>query len=178
MINKDDTGLIVVDVQGKLSELMHESQALFAQIKRLIQGANLFAMPVLAFEQLPEKLGATRSEIAQLLPTPALWKNTFSGLANPTIKTAISNTGLKKWLVVGIEAHVCVYQTVVDLLAQGHEVELVVDAISSRAYSNKEVAVTKMQALGAGITTTEMALFELQKQASGAEFKQFINIVK
>lgn len=178
MINQANTGVIVVDVQGRLSELVQHSDELVAQIVRLLQGAALFSLPVVAMEQIPEKLGSTRAEIAALLPSPALAKTSFSGLGNADIARAIQNTGRRHFLLVGIEAHVCVYQTAVDLLQAGFGVHLVVDAISSRTLSNQTLAIKKLQTLGAQLTSTEMALFELMRDAQDEKFKDFIQIIK
>lgn len=178
MLTKDDTGLIIIDVQGKLSELMHESSALFEQVKRLIKGATAMNLPIVWMEQIPEKLGTTRPEIAELLSGEALAKTTFSGWRNEKIAESIKSAQRKHWLVAGLEAHVCVYQTVADLLANDYSVELVTDAVSSRVESNKKLAIDKMASLGARLTSVEMALFELQEIAEGLEFKQLIQIVK
>lgn len=178
MLTKDNTGLIIVDVQGKLSELVHESSALFEQVKTLIKGATLMGLPIICMEQLPEKLGKTRPEIAELLTGKAFEKSTFSGWRNAAIAEQIEKTECEHWLVAGIEAHVCLYQTVADLLANGFIVHVVTDAISSRVLANKELAIRKMTCLGAGLTSVEMALFELQETAEGDEFKQLIQILK
>lgn len=178
MLTKDNTGLLVIDIQGKLSELIHESGALFAQVKTLIKGANLMGLPIVCLEQLPNKLGRTREEIAELLPQPAFEKSTFSGWRTEAIAHKIKDTGCEHWLVVGIEAHVCVYQTVADLLANGFMVEVVTDAVGSRVLANKDLAISKMESLGARLTSVEMALFELQEIAEGDEFRQLIKIVK
>lgn len=178
MLNKNNTGLIVVDVQGKLADIMHQSEAMQEQLKRLIQGANILELPIVWMEQLPDKLGKTKADIAKLIKAEPLPKSTFSGWQTPTIKQAIEQAGCQHWLVTGIEAHVCVYQTVADLLANGLHTHLVVDAISSRTQSNKELAISKMQQLGSQLTSVEMALFELQQIAEGATFKELIQIIK
>lgn len=178
MLTKDNTGLIIVDVQGKLSEMVHESSALFEQVKRLVNGANLMQLPVICLEQLPAKLGKTRPDIAELLVEDAFEKSTFSGWRTKAIAEKIKEAGCEHWLVVGIEAHVCVYQTVADLLANGFIIHLVTDAISSRVLANKELAINKMASLGANLTSVEMALFELQEIAEGEDFRQLIQIVK
>lgn len=178
MLTKEKTGLLVVDIQGKLSELVHASDALFAQVKTLINGVNLMGLPVICMEQLPAKLGHTRPEIAELISGAALEKSTFSGWRMDAIAEKITTTGCTSWLVVGMEAHVCVYQTVSDLLAQGFKVELVTDAVGSRTLANKELAVSKMASLGASLTSVEMALFELQERAEGDAFRELIKIIK
>jgi len=178
MLNKSNTGLIIIDVQGKLAEIMHESDALLAQLRVLIQGVSAMGLPIVWMEQVPEKLGPTKPQIAELLSGTALAKNTFSGWQADNIATAIKEAGCKNWLVAGIETHVCVYQTVADLLAQGLQTHLVTDAVSSRVLANKELAIQKMAAMGAQLTSVEMALFELQKIAEGDAFRALIKIVK
>ena len=178
MLDTSTTGLLIIDVQGKLAELMHESEALFNRLKVLIQGAKILDLPIVWIEQIPEKLGATRPEIAELLPGQALAKSTFSGFGTPEIEQTIRGAGRQQWLVAGIETHVCVYQTVCDLLVRSYDVHLVTDALSSRTLDNKVLALEKMSRLGAQLTSVEMALFELQKNAEGPVFKQLIQIIK
>lgn len=178
MLTVKNTGLIIIDVQGKLADVVHDSQTLQEQIRRLIQGANVLQLPIVWMEQLPDKLGRTKPQLAELIFTEPLPKSTFSGWQTAAIRQAILDTGRQHWLVLGIEAHVCVYQTVADLLANGLHTHLVVDAISSRTQSNKELAISKMQQLGSQLTSVEMALFELQQVAEGAVFKELIQIIK
>lgn len=178
MLNKNNTGLMIVDVQGRLSTLMHDSETLFASLRTLIAGANVLGLPVVWMEQLPQKLGPTREEIRDLLPGGPLIKNTFSGLQTEAISQQVKALKLQNWLVAGLETHVCVYQTVCDLLRNKYDVHLVTDAVSSRTLANKELGIRKMESLGAQLTSVEMALFELQKVAEGAEFKQLIQVIK
>ncbi|UZK03490.1 hydrolase [Venatoribacter cucullus] len=178
MLNKDTTGLMIVDIQGKLSDLMHDSAAMFTQVQKLIKGAEVLGLPVIWMEQLPSKLGKTRPEIAALLPGQAYEKHSFSGMQNTEIAKAVQHTRRKQWLVAGLESHVCVYQTVCDLLRSQYEVHLVTDCVSSRVLANKELAIRKMEKLGAHLTSMELALFELQRVAEGPEFKQLIQIIK
>ncbi len=178
MLNKDTTGLMIVDIQGTLSDLMYDSASMFAQVQKLIRGAQVLGLPIVWMEQIPSKLGKTRPEIAALLAGQPFEKHSFSGMQNPAIATAVQQTRRKQWLVAGLESHVCVYQTVCDLLRSQYEVHLVTDCISSRVLPNKELAVRKMEKLGAHLTSTEMALFELQRVADGPEFKQLIQIIK
>ncbi|UTW47365.1 isochorismatase family protein [Bacterioplanoides sp. SCSIO 12839] len=177
-MNKHNTGLILVDVQGKLAEQMVDYQGLFERLRVLIAGAQLMDIPIVWMEQLPAKLGATRDEIIDLLPGQALEKNTFSGLKNEKIVQTIQSHKRSSWLVAGIEAHICVYQTVSDLLSQKYDVQLVTDAVSSRSEENRALAIAKMQSLGASLTSVEMALFELQEIAEGDVFPELIRLVK
>ena len=178
MLDKKRTGLIVIDVQGKLAGMMHESEILFQQLRTLIEGANLLEMPIIWLEQLPDKLGTTRAEIADVLPCEPLIKHTFSGMANDDIAAAIKNSGCDTWLVAGIESHICVYQTVCELMDAGYQVELVTDAVSSRTEANKALAIRKMETLGVRMTSVEMSLMELQRVAEGDSFRQLVKLIK
>ncbi|MDH4158512.1 MAG: isochorismatase family protein, partial [candidate division Zixibacteria bacterium] len=107
-----------------------------------------------------------------------LVKNTFSCCGNQGFSEQLTGLGRKQVLLVGMETHVCVYQTAVDLLGEGFEVHLVADAVSSRTLENKQIGIGAMRDLGARVTSVEMALFEMLQVAEGEKFKQIINIVK
>lgn len=178
MINIENTGLIIVDIQGNLAEQMYEKESLFKQTSILIQGAKLLNLPIIWVEQIPEKLGATHPEIAKHLTGSAYAKSSFSALGCKDIKQAILSNDKTDWIVAGIECHICVYQTVRDLLAMDLRVHLATDAVSSRTPENKQLGINAMQAAGAKLTGSEMALFELQQKAEGAAFKSLIKLVK
>ena len=178
MLNRQDTGLMIVDVQGKLAEIVHESDELLRQLRILLQGAEVLELPIVWVEQLPDKLGATHDSIAPLIPGQALVKNTFNGMANPTIAEAVREADCANWLVAGIETHICVYQTVAGLLDSGCRVEVITDAVSSRIEPNKQMGIDKMASLGARLTSVEMALMELQTVAEGEGFRRLIQLIK
>ena len=179
MLNIDDTVLVVVDVQGKLATLMYEHELLFRNLQAMIKGARLLELPVLWLEQLPDKLGPTIPQLQEVLSDlQPMTKSTFSGCGASGFLPALEATGCKKVLLVGIEAHICVYQTAADLLALGYEVEIVADAVSSRLKASKKTALAKMSALGAGLTTVEMALFELMKTADVPVFRDIGKLIK
>lgn len=173
MLTTDNTALVLVDVQGKLAQMMPERETLFANLQIMVSGARLLQLPVLWAEQNPQKLGGTIPELTALLPDQQPFsKMSFSCAGAEGFSAALHKAGRKQLLVMGIEAHVCVYHTVLDLLAQGYEVEVVEDAIGSRVASNKQVAVRKLCARGAGLTSTEMSLFELLGSAEHPAFRQ------
>jgi nicotinamidase-related amidase len=178
MITIEDSGLLIVDVQGKLAEKMHESPAMFKNLSILIQGARLFDIPIVWVEQLPNKLGPTHKNIAQYLTGQVISKSTFSAWGNDDVRYQIEKFNRRNWLIAGIECHVCVYQTVRDLLKMHYDVHVVSDAVSSRTLENKNLGLQAMQVAGAKLTSTEMVLFELQKKAEGEVFKQLIKLVK
>lgn len=180
MLKRDQAVLIVVDIQGKLAQLMHDKEELFANATRMIEGAKALGVPIIWTEQVPEKLGATTPEIAELLQTVAapISKISFSCVGCQPFMAQLAELGRRQILMMGIEAHICVYQTTVDLARQGYEVHVISDAVSSRVAGNKQVGLNRMQAQGAVISSTEMALFELLKRAEGAAFKTITQLVK
>ena len=179
MLTRDDTALVIVDVQGKLATLMHDQPSLYKNLVAMVSGARELALPVLWMEQIPHKLGPSIPEIVELLPEQnPVSKSSFSCYGEPAFVSALEQTNKKTVLIVGIEAHICVYQTAMDLCRSGYEVEVVSDAVSSRSETSKSVALDKMASAGIGITCTEMALFELMKTAEAPEFRAVAKLIK
>ncbi len=180
MLTPNNTTLVVIDVQGKLAQLMSQKEALFDNLQKIIKGAQVLELPIIWNEQLPEKLGPTLPEIAELLShsTQPIAKSSFSCCGNPPFMEALAATQRKQVLLAGIESHVCVYQTCLDLLNFGYEVEVVTDAVSSRTEENRQIGLARMQQAGATLTSTEMTLFELLRVAAGPKFKEITRIVK
>lgn len=179
MLNPQETGLIVVDIQGKLAKLVTDSDAMISQCQKLIQGAKALGLPIVLLEQNPDKLGATTPEISDLLNgINPIAKFTFNGGEEPAFMDAITQTGRQSWLVCGIEAHICVYQTTAHLLQQGFDLHLVSDCISSRHAADKELAIAKMMQMGISITGMEMCLYELVKDCRKPAFKDILGLVK
>lgn len=179
MLKSEHTALLIVDVQGKLAQLMCGKQVLFENLRKIIKGCQVLEIPILWAEQIPEKLGPTIPEIAELLTGIApIGKTSFSCCESERFMQALKDSGCAQALIVGIEAHVCVYQTAMGLVDLGYEVEIVADAVSSRTLENKAVALKKMASAGVGLTSTEMALFEMLETAESGAFKKIIEIVK
>ncbi|MFT5283676.1 MAG: nicotinamidase-related amidase [Yoonia sp.] len=179
MLDTNNTGLIVVDMQGKLAHLVNDSELMFHNVSKLIRGCTLLNLPILVLEQNPEKLGQTAPEIQPLLANyPCIKKYDFNACADPHFVEEVTNADVENWLICGIEAHVCVYQTAMGLQQMGNSVELVVDCIGSRQDKNKQLAVTKLQNKDVGITSAEMCLFELIGNCTDANFKSFLDIVR
>ena len=179
MLHRNNTVLTVVDVQGKLAALMHEREALFAGLKTLIRGTRILGLPILWAEQNPEGLGPTVPEVAgELAGLEPIPKKSFSCLGDLRFRTALEDVRRRQVLLCGIECHVCVYQTAVDLLERGYEVHVAADAVSSRTPGNREIGLQRMQHMGAAVTCTEMALFELLRCAEGDAFKEILALVK
>jgi isochorismate hydrolase len=171
--------LTVVDVQGKLAQLMHDREALFKNVQILVQAAKILDIPILWCQQCPDALGPTIPEIAQLLAgNEPINKAAFSCCGEEQFNTKLKEIERKQVLLCGIETHVCIYQTAVDILRQDFHVEVIADAVSSRALENKQIAINRLAAEGAKITCTETALFELLKTAEHPQFKQVARLVK
>jgi nicotinamidase-related amidase len=180
MLKIDQTVLVVIDVQGKLAQVMHQKEVLFANLEKIIKGASVLGLPIIWTEQVPEKLGPTSPEIAALLvsQTKPIAKSSFSCCGHPPFVDALKTLKGRQVLLAGIETHVCVYQTALDLLTADYEVQIVTDAVSSRTAENKQIGLKRMKTAGAVLTSTEMALFELLRTAADPHFKEIAKIVK
>ena len=179
MLTVEKTVLIVVDVQTKLSRVMYEKEKLFENLQKLVKGVQVLGIPIILTEQNPDGLGPTIPEVAHLLPdVQPLPKLSFSCCGDERFLQKLEALKRDQVLLSGIETHVCVYQTALDLLSLGYEVQVVADAVSSRTADNKEIGLKKMRSAGAGLTSTETALFELLRVAEGTNFKEILNIVK
>lgn len=179
MLRTDNTALLIVDVQGNLAHLMHEKENLFENLTKIIKGAQILKVPILLVEQNPAGLGPTIPELAGLFTdlTPVS-KISFSCCGNEIFLRKLQALQPKNILVAGIETHVCVYQSVRDLIKAGYTVEIIADAVSSRNVENKRIGLEKIRDAGAQITSVETALFELLEAAEGDRFKRIIEIVK
>lgn len=179
MLDVQQCCLVVVDVQGKLAQLMHNKDALFKNVRILIQAAKILNIPILWCQQCPAALGPTVSEIAELLAgNKPIDKSAFSCCGDDAFNTGLNQLAKGQVLLCGIETHVCIFQTAVDLLARGFRVDVPADAVSSRTIENKQVAVSRMAGLGVNITSVEMALFELLRTAEHPQFRQIAKLIK
>lgn len=179
MLTTDKVVLVVIDMQGKLAQSMYRKELLFENVQKIIKGAQVLGIPILVTEQNPRGLGPTTPEIAGLIPgVRRIAKLSFSCCGDELFSDALSALQRRQVLLSGIEAHVCLYQTTVDLRASGYEVHVVADATSSRTPVNRDVGLQKMKDAGAIITSVETVLFELLRVAEGPQFKQIISIIK
>ncbi len=178
MLQADSTLLVVIDIQDALARAMHDAKQLIAGAVKLARGMKVLDVPAIFTEQNPAGLGPTVPPLAEVLEEQPITKRAFSCCGAPAFVQAVEAAGRKQIVLCGIESHVCVYQTAVDLLARGCEVQVAGDAVSSRTEANKQVGLDKMRAAGAGVTSVETALFELLKVAEGPKFKEILAIVK
>ena len=179
MLKIDDTLLLMIDVQEKLFRVMPEKETLLLNLSKLVRGCRLLGVPALIIEQNPAGLGPTVETISSLLPDVLkVTKFSFSCCAEADFIDQVKSTGRRQILICGIESHICVYQTGSDLLSAGYEVQVVSDAVASRAPQNKELALQRLAAEGGVITGVEMALFELLRTAKAEQFKAISAIIK
>jgi nicotinamidase-related amidase len=179
MLNRDEAVLIFIDVQRRLAEKMHDKRHLFNNLECMVACAQNLKVPILLTEQIPEKLGGTSERFRIMLESMmAIEKTAFSCCGEPVFMEAFESLKKKQAIMVGIEAHVCVYQTALDLIADGIEVFVVADAVSSRAPENKELALEAMREAGAKIIPTETAVFALLRDAADPCFKALLKLIK
>lgn len=177
MMSIGDTALLVVDVQERLVPAIAGHDRVVWNIRRLIDGARVLGLPVVATEQYPQGLGPTMPELAERLgEIPA--KLTFSCGGCAQIFRELESRGIFKLLVCGMETHVCVQQTVLDLMAAGWRVYVAVDAVGSRYAVDRQTALSRMDSSGATLTTTEAALFEWCQVAGTPQFREISRLAR
>lgn len=174
---RQGTTLVIVDVQERLVPAMPEPvyRQVLANIQLLRQAADLLALPVLTTEQYPRGLGHT---VAELRGGQTVGKITFGCCGEPTFLDALRELQTRRVLLVGMEAHVCVYQTVLGLRQAGIGVHLIQDAICSQRKSDYRTALHNAAQAGAVLSSTEMALFQLLERAGTPEFKAISTLIK
>lgn len=178
LLSRDESRLLIIDMQEKILPVINDQVTILANCLKLIQAANILEVPTTATEQYPKGLGATVGEIAERLPDRPE-KIEFSCLNCLDWNSSASDPeGRFKVVVAGIESHVCVLQTVLDLLSQGFRVFVAADAVGSRKPLDREIALQRMASSGAVITTTESVLFEWCERAGTPEFKEISRLVR
>jgi nicotinamidase-related amidase len=175
----DQTALLVVDVQEKLQPHMHDAETLLCQVARLIDVVNVLELPVLVTEQYRKGLGSTVRQLGERLDQAVCTheKLKFSACIDP-VRKQLQGRSIRSVLVCGIEAHVCVLQTCLDLAESGFVTGVVTDAIGSRHPADREVAVQRMSQAGVVPTTVESVALELLCEAGGDRFKAILEIIK
>ena len=175
-LDRERAALVVVDVQEAFRKAIPSFEQVAGSVAKLVQGAEAMGLPVLVTEQYPKGLGETVPEVAEHLPEgiEPIEKLRFSAVE----ADGFHLDGRDQALVCGIEAHVCVNQTVLDLLDTDVEVHVVGDAVGSRTDENRELGLHKAERAGAVLTSVETALFELLRGSDADEFKQVQRLVK
>ncbi|TVP87311.1 MAG: hydrolase [Alkalicoccus sp.] len=179
MLNKHQTMFVLVDVQGRLAEIVHESSWMQENLVKLVRALKILDVPIIWLEQYPEGLGPTSPTLAvHLKGIEPIKKMTFNGCYNPEFTKKTEGQRRQQVIVGGIEAHVCVCQTSLGLKNAGYEVHVPTDAVSSRTPENKNIGLERMKNAGIILTGVETAVFELLETAESREFKEVIQLLK
>jgi nicotinamidase-related amidase len=179
ILNRHSCALLIVDVQQKINAVMMHREQVVDNIIKLVKACHILKVPIFITEQYPQGLGPIEPAILQALEHQApAQKMTFSCCGAPAVMAELANHGIQQVIVTGIECHVCVQQTGLDLLAHGFQVHLPKDAVSSRKAIDYETAIERMARAGVIITTIESSMFELLVQAGTPEFKQVAKLIK
>jgi nicotinamidase-related amidase len=178
-ILQNETAAVVIDIQEKLLPHIYEGENILQNCLTLIEGLKILAIPIIITQQYTKGLGATVPSIVQKFPEFAyIEKISFSCHEEPAFREQILSLGKSNIILCGIESHVCVLQTCIDLLSAGLIPVVVEDCISSRKPNDKRIATDRMRKEGACITTCESLLFELTRFAGSETFKNISRIVK
>jgi nicotinamidase-related amidase len=178
-LDRSRAALVVVDVQEAFRPAVLDFEEVAVNVAKLVRGAQILGLPTFVTEQYPKGLGHTVSEVSQHLEgVIPVEKMSFSALEAKGFAAALSDSACDQVVLCGIEAHVCVNQTAQDLLADGTEVHVAQDAVSSRTAANRALGLQRMESSGAIATSVETALFELLREAGTPEFKEVQALVK
>ena len=173
--------VLAVDLQQKLVPLIRHHERVIAAIGKLLDGARVFQLPVLVTEQYPKGLGPTVKVLRDVLDASAatvLEKPTFSAWAHPAVREAILAVDRPQVIMVGVEAHVCIQQTALDLISRDYDVFICADAVGSRSSMDYDRALERMRHDGAFVTTVESVLFELCNRCDTPQFKALLAVIK
>lgn len=174
------TGIWLIDVQERLFPHVERACEVLERLRFVLKSARLLQLPCFVTEQQPDSLGGTLESLQNLLSSGITIypKTTFSGYADPEIKKAIDRTSIEYWILTGIEAHICVLQTAKDLILAGKQVVVLNDAITSRSIYDYSTAIAEMKEMGVRISSAETVFYELLRDASSVDFKEFLQLVK
>lgn len=178
LIRAKESVLIVIDMQERLVPAMQAPARTIRNTRTLLQGASEVGVPVIMTEQYPDGLGPTVPELARAPETTVISKMHFSCMEEPAFAAHFRSLGRKQAVIAGMESHICVMQTAASLIEDGTQVFVVSDATASRTLESERACIERLSAMGAGIVTTEMVVFEWLGQAGTPEFKRMLPYVK
>ena len=179
LLNRKNTGLIVIDVQEKLVPAIHNNKEVIGNCVKLIEGFKALDLPVFVTEQYPEGIGKTVKSIHNALGDIAVKeKMIFSCMGIEGFALELRKARLDYIVLCGIETHVCLWQSSMDLLNDGFNVTVASDCVSSRKESDRITALTRMAQNGVQVASCEMILFELLEKSGDEEFKKILSIIK
>lgn len=178
ILKREKCALLIIDIQGRIINVMRNKELMIENTLKLIKGMKILDIPIYYTEQYPKGLGETIPELKEELNSEAVQKMTFSCTGAGELFKELINKNITQVIVCGIESHVCVQQTVLDLIANGFQVDVAADAVTSRRKMDYELALNRIQSNGAEITSTESILFEILDVCGTPEFKEVIKLVK
>jgi len=179
LLDKENTALLIIDVQEKLMEVMGNGQRIVTNILNLLQLSELYDLPVILTEHFPKWLGSTLPEIVKSLPsTYPIKKLNFNCCDVDAFNRKLDSTGRKNIIITGVESHICVFQTCASILERGFNAHVPQDAVDSRTEENWRVGLELMNKAGAYITSTETVIYQILKKAGTKEFKKMLKLIR
>ena len=179
LLNKENTGLIIVDAQEKLMQVMGQKERVTDRILKLLDLARVFHLPVILTEQYSKNLGPTLPAIQESLPVyDPIEKLHFNCCDVDAFNDSLETRELQNIILTGVETHICLFQTCVALLERGYRVHIPHHAVDSRTEDNWQIGLSLMQKAGATITSTETIIFQILKKAGTTEFKALLQTIK
>ena len=176
---REESLLLIIDFQQELLKVMDSWEKIARKVSQLIQAADILEVPVLVTEQYKKGLGETHSELIREIKSPVVFqKEYFSACLEKDFLAAVHSFHRNKIVVVGMETHVCVLQTCLDLIKSGFNVHVVADAVASRVNENRDVAIDLLRQAGALVSSTEIVIFQWACRANTDEFRRILPIVK
>ncbi|MBM9537602.1 isochorismatase family protein [Desulfobulbus alkaliphilus] len=176
---REESALLIIDIQQAMLKVIAGWEQVANRVRQLIQAADTLTVPILLTEQYRKGLGETLPQLLGEIVAPrVMHKEHFSACLEPDFLPAIASLNRARIVVVGMETHVCVLQTCLDLLKSGYQVHLVTDAVASRTEANRQVAIDMLRQAGAVITSTEIVIFQWACRANTDEFRRILPIVK
>jgi len=179
-LSRESAALAVIDMQEAFRPVISDFGEVASRIAKAVEGARLLEVPVIVTEQYPKGLKHTAEEILARLPAELkpIEKSCFSSCGSQDFISQLTSRNIKQVVICGIEAHICVLQTSLDLLERGFQVFPLVDCITARKHENKQTALARLTQAGAIPSTLEMALFEMMGTADSPQFKAIQKLVK
>lgn len=178
-ILKENTVGLVIDIQERLVPVMEENEQLVENCSKLIQGLQILGLPLLVTQQYTKGLGETIEEIKSVIKDfEYIEKKDFSCYDEPVVAEKLAYLGARNVIICGIESHVCVLQTAIDLKEAGYNPVVVMDCVSSRSFDDVDLAAERFRFEGIMMTSLESILFELTRSSSAPEFKEISKLVK
>ena len=179
LLDKEHTGVVIIDVQEKLMQVMGQKQKVLDNIIRLLHLSQLYRLPVILTEHYRKWLGPTLPVIVEALPYyNPIDKMHFNCCDVGAFNDRLNSEGLRNIIVTGVESHICIFQTCVSVLEKGYSVHIPQDAVDSRTDENWRVGLRLMEKAGAVITSTEAIIYQLLKKAGTKEFNKILKIIR